>query len=609
MLAVESLGDADQVVRSSGCAAFGGVVPDTVLLDGGSDGPTLSPSGRFLLVGDVRVDNREELLRRLGHSPHQIISDARLFGLAWERFGDEALRVAVGAIVAAVWDNADRRLTLIRSVGAARPLLYSERGGTIAFSSLPQSLRVLHEVGTGLDQEAIADIIGGDAYDGGRTMFAGIKLLRVGTAAHFSEGRSTLVDLWPAPGARDLASSFADSAEGLRGAMESAVAARLRRREGLVASQLSAGRDSSAVTALAAVISAQRNESIIALTGAPAADLTDSEPGGRLVDESALAAQTAALYPNVRHLISRVPDDASLTDDLDEAHQWHFGPALNPASSGWWNATLDSASAAGASVLLTGVGGNNGVSAGGGTFLLDVIASQGLLAGARRAIELSRGSPATRRNLLRLGIGAYLPRRVYLALQNMRGADEPTSWTLFREPLRSQLRQAQAESASRWTPRLYGRELQLASLKSMEPAEPAFRRGRFVETRDPTTDIRVIKACLRIPPEHLLSRVNERPLYGAAFGDLLPKAVLNNRQRGYQGADWYRYFSRKAGAIAMARYGKTPAVEDFIDLAAVGELIERWPTKNFNHPAVLASYRFELGLAVSLASFLHIHFA
>src|SRR5258708_4164589 len=98
--------------------------------------PVLSrlPSG---LAGtfDGRVDNRDDLLRRLGSVPADGVEDARLALGVLDRWGVDGLRWLLGDWGLAVWDAAERTVHLARDYMGARPLYYCVDSRYAAWSS------------------------------------------------------------------------------------------------------------------------------------------------------------------------------------------------------------------------------------------------------------------------------------------------------------------------------------------------------------------------------------------------------------------------------------------------------------------------------------------
>ena len=91
-------------------------VYDTQPLEG-----TQSP---FVLVADLRLDNREELATELGIPTSQAnaMCDAALLLEAFERWDDDCVDNLVGDYDFAVWDARSPRLVLTRVMLGSRPL-------------------------------------------------------------------------------------------------------------------------------------------------------------------------------------------------------------------------------------------------------------------------------------------------------------------------------------------------------------------------------------------------------------------------------------------------------------------------------------------------------
>src|SRR5689334_19897333 len=88
--------------------------------------PLHGGQGRFVLVADLRLDNREELIRGLGVGPEhaRTLCDAGVLLAAIERWGDSAIERLIGDYAIALWDRTERRLVLARDPLGQRPLHY-----------------------------------------------------------------------------------------------------------------------------------------------------------------------------------------------------------------------------------------------------------------------------------------------------------------------------------------------------------------------------------------------------------------------------------------------------------------------------------------------------
>src|ERR1051326_265197 len=104
--------------------------------------PLRGAASGFVLVADLRLDNREELASELHLAPVEAatMSDAALLLAAFERWDDECCARLVGDFAFALWDEREQRLVLARDIIGARPLHYYAAEGFFAFASMPKGL-------------------------------------------------------------------------------------------------------------------------------------------------------------------------------------------------------------------------------------------------------------------------------------------------------------------------------------------------------------------------------------------------------------------------------------------------------------------------------------
>ena len=57
------------------------------------------------IAADLRLDNRDDMLARIGVAPHdaEAWADSRVLLAAWEKFGDEVWPMLRGPFAAAIW--------------------------------------------------------------------------------------------------------------------------------------------------------------------------------------------------------------------------------------------------------------------------------------------------------------------------------------------------------------------------------------------------------------------------------------------------------------------------------------------------------------------------
>ena len=233
----------------------------------------LARDGR-VVVADARIDNREELFARLHVAPTEraALPDSALILRAYEQWGDACPDHLVGDYAFAVWDGPARSLFCARDHVGARPFYFYHTPHLFAFCTDVRGLLALPGVPGVLDEEEAGRYLRNPLHVSvRRTFFRGIARLPY---AHWMrvapEGvrEQCYWEPFDRPTLR-LASEEA-YAEQLRALVTEAVAARVQTPFG-VASHLSGGLDSSAVTVLAARALREQGRRLVAgITWAPA---------------------------------------------------------------------------------------------------------------------------------------------------------------------------------------------------------------------------------------------------------------------------------------------------------------------------------------------------
>ncbi|WP_324808152.1 hypothetical protein SH584_02040 [Sphingomonas sp. LY29] len=287
--------------------------------------------GQSLFVSDARIDNRAEIIARLGLPKLSVdqIGDASLLLHAWRRWRVDLFDHVIGDIALAVREGEERKLTLARSPMSLRSLFYAEMPHGIAFASQPASLRVIDGIGATPNLENLAAATSGEVFsDGSLTLYQGIDAVRQGTAVEFSAFGTSTRQLWFPADVPIIRESLADTGASLREELDRSVRARLRRNAGSVASHFSAGRYSSAVATSAAIVLGEGGERLHAMTSAPDAGFDDGARDRWIADESVLAGVTARTYPTIHHEIVRA-GSRNFLSALEEHNRCHFWPQFN----------------------------------------------------------------------------------------------------------------------------------------------------------------------------------------------------------------------------------------------------------------------------------------
>ncbi|MEI9886393.1 MAG: hypothetical protein WDN08_07790 [Rhizomicrobium sp.] len=149
MLAAQAIyGPHDEAQWDMGSLAMGRRLYRTLPEDIHDSQPLSGGDGRWVMVADVRLDNRDELIGELRLSAEQArtMADSALLLSAWERWQENCFDRLVGDYAFAVWDKAKQRLVLARDPLAFRPLQYHRGKDFFAFASMPKGLHALPEI-------------------------------------------------------------------------------------------------------------------------------------------------------------------------------------------------------------------------------------------------------------------------------------------------------------------------------------------------------------------------------------------------------------------------------------------------------------------------------
>ena len=604
---IARFGTAYQSFETIGPASFGynqhRILPEDVF----DRQPLVGGDGNILLTADVRLDNRCELGATLGIVPQEAreLSDSALLLAAWQRWGLRCADYLVGDYAFAIWDQASQRLSLIRSPMALKPLFFVNEPQTTAFASMPMALFALPRLTKRLNVTEAARIAAG-IYDSEESLFQSVFKVPHGHAVIVMPGGGTeTIRLWNLKAGVPPA-TVAEAGEGMRFELQRAVRAQLRRIDGRVAAQLSAGRDSSAVAATAAIVLAEQGERLIAVTGAPM--LGSSGDGETLANEAPIAGLTVTMHPNIDHFICRaVPGRAK--EEFDFFNASHSGPMLGTSNAGWFNETFREASRHDATVILGGGRGNFSISRGGFDVLRQTWHEQGFSRWLQTASAVHDLSNLSWRTLGNLTFGPDLPPWLHRQLLRIAGRGGfRSSLPMLRGKFRRLAEGLADVRVFDQRPVNDHSDHVREMIFAIDNADQVGLAEWGIEGRDPTADRRVVEYCFSLATSQLLSADSPRPAYNAAFSDRVPREAIEGRRRGYQGADWYQLYRPEFVRPLLAHYANNSVVAELIDFDAAEQLLSQWPTHGSDSRADLALYAHHVLDTVSLAGYVARHF-
>lgn len=564
---------------------------------------------RGLLVTAARLDNRAELLQAFSVPAAEAprLSDGHLVGLAFDRWGDELCSHLQGDWALAAWDARQRRLLLARDAIGGAALYYYEGKGFIAFASSLKALLALPGSVKEPDMLRLAEVLVSWQHDAELTAYRGFRRLvsaHAMTAA--ADGRTHLRCFWSPEGRQPLA--YRRDEEYVEAFLEHytrAVQSCLRTQKP-VAAELSGGRDSGSVVAMAAPLLARQGRDLTAFTSVP---LLPPDGAGklRLGNEWDLAHATATMAgANVKH----VPIDArdyGVIEGIEHFLDLHDGPGHGSINHYWCHANLDAASRGGVGVLLSGAMGNLTVSwHGNGSALLSLL--QGYPATALRVFFHGDANPwqtlkrqvlkplltPGRRALRRLRTPLSSPWRSYSAL-NLHIAKELD--------LDGRMRAAGHDPTFTWSPwEDIRRELlqpQLLVATSILSEIGAWHSFSYL---DPTANLPMLEFLLRVPDDQFYRNGQMNFLFKRAFRGRMPETVLYSRRKGLQAADVGHRIVREQAKFqeCLRSLESTPQAAELLDLPLLHRCLDDLAAKVDADTTERAGTIFLRGLGVGL---------
>ncbi|MDX8526569.1 lasso peptide isopeptide bond-forming cyclase [Mesorhizobium sp. MSK_1335] len=237
---------------TEGSVALGHAWLDTTGDDG--PGPLTMAGGKLAITADCRLDNRDELLARLGLRDLSI-ADAVLIMRAYLKWGEACPTYLQGDFAFAIWDGERRALFCARDHFGVKPFYYHSNGGRFAFASEIGPILALDGVGRRLSEHQISGFLAGLPDDQQATPYAEIFRLPARHSLMVADRQVVLRRYWQIePSQRSLRY---DAAEEFRHLFAQSVENRMRGTPA-VGAMLSGGLDSSSIACLAGLRTAAR---------------------------------------------------------------------------------------------------------------------------------------------------------------------------------------------------------------------------------------------------------------------------------------------------------------------------------------------------------------
>ena len=498
--------------------------------------PLADDAGGSLLVADIRLDNRDEIARKLAIDPGVLdrLPDSALLMAAWRRWGEACAEHLIGDFAFAIWDAAARRVVLGRDHMGQRHLFFHHSEGFLAFATEIKGVWAAPDVPRRISEAGFEEGFTRrwDQRPATGTKFDEIQGLRAGSVMTIgSDGRVTDRRYRePRAAAEHLGQDEAYYRQAYRSVLAEAVACRVRRAAHPCSLLFSGGFDSASIAALAGQAVGRK---LVTVTSALPESAESSEIDARSWVE---VCRGRMPHLDVRYATR---SERSLFSGLERAIARNDGAiSVNTYVN---DELYSTAAAAGARVVMDGHGGDYTLNPR-GYFPVARLLAMGRL--KEFCAEFVAAARVARRPLWRSAwsdvLAAFVPARIYLAVRLLRAGDpifiprDPVNMDLARR-----LRPGATPLNSRIAPKLvHSRENLARALRRIQNYTilagtlPAMHGLEFTQ---PFHDKRVVELALAIPEDLYFRAGRPRYLARTALADLLPqefqtRSRLNTRR-------------------------------------------------------------------------------
>jgi asparagine synthase (glutamine-hydrolysing) len=525
----------------------------------------------LVFVCRARLDDRTGLLQQLQiDSAHgATLSDADILRHSYKKWREETPQHVYGDFAFVAWERWSRRTVAATDHLGNFRLFYCRAAGRILFATQLGALLACPAVHAGLDVRSLGLMAAGK-LSRGRTMFEGVNVLGGGEQL-IHQDEMVRVERWwrPDTAPREVHAQVRDYVEEARALFDSAVAARLRARGGVVAT-LSGGLDSTLVAVTAARQMAVSGKVLEAFTAISQPGLpVGQQPGWG--SDAPWAAAVVDFQPTIRQrLIS--PVGLTPLDILPIVHALSHTPLTNPVETVWrWQMSARAAHTR-ARVILCGDHGNRSISYAGDLSDANYIRLRRIAGAATKTWDrvkcigaMPNGTtPYTRNAIVSTGTKGYEG----LVVRRLRPGSEI---------LLPHFRGEHCEELLQGPIAISEREQFIQAMTTPQRAARVDFIAQFgVEWLDPTGDRKLLERLLTFPLH--VFRVGNRPrgLARELGRGLLPDSVRLRRIRSVQFPDHTAWFALRAGDYrrALQSLRGSSACGFFLDIASLESLLE-----------------------------------
>jgi asparagine synthase (glutamine-hydrolysing) len=506
---------------------------------------TISPSQRFIIVGDVWLPDRTALMRQLdiGLPTSETLEIAQLdrwlVAQLWEQEGVATWAKLSGAFALAVWDREQQKLWLGRDRSGIRTLYYTTDGATRWVA--PQLSAIASHHSTVLDLVALRDYLCCAFVPGERTLWQQVREVRPGNYMQLPDG--TTQSYWHLQEHITQPDQPLEwHGDRLRSLLEQVVQEYLPSGEP-VGAFLSGGLDSSCITALAAKF---HNAPLHTYSIHFGANCPNELEFSSLVAQHCKT-QHHILEITFKEMWDHLPQTMAALDD----------PIGDPLTVP--NLLLGRLAARTVSTVLNGEGGDPCF---GGP------KNQPMLINALYSNDLN--SDGHSNTVQQDSLQAYLTSFQKCAA-DLPQLLKPEIWAAVQSE--ASVFTPVLQSSDRYLNRLMALNIQFKGADQILTKVNNLTRAAGIDGRSPLFDPRVVELSMTMPPDYKLSGVQEKAVLKQAVAALLPAAIIHRPKSGMMVPVQlgFRQHWRQARSLLLSRHA---AIAPYLNQALIRDWLD-----------------------------------
>gem|GEM_PF-6193576 len=478
-------------------------------------------SGRYTICGDIRLDNREEITKKLGGSNRsgENRSDASLLLEFFAISGPKVVRLLVGDFAFVIWDAQDQTLFCARDHLGVRPFYYYYRNNIFAFASEKKGILCLPEVNQSLDEDYCLRLLADLDTPSDRTFFQHIHQI---PAAHFMtvtrdgcrKERYWKLEMPPLLKLKDPEDYY----EGFREQFETAVEARIHT-PFPIGVELSGGLDSAAVLGTASRLILDKNQLHTFSNIAP----VDASGRKNARDEEEWIDQAIA-FNDIRFAHKQQSGGwSNIFEPHDLELEVHGSPM--PYSSSWMEPIRHSMEDAGIRIALSGYCGDEFITNQGENYFYDIFYEKDYRAFIKACmaeqIPLMPIKMLFRKTLPSFGLNPFPRDKKREVARCSVMQDKQLEDQLLKTSLRTEFPKSITRSHKQMIIEIISRP----SVSYRFESEAGYAIRHRVETRYPLADIRLLRYFLSVPAKLIGEAGMNRAFFRHAMKGLIPDPI------------------------------------------------------------------------------------